>query len=48
MEERLRGSEDRRISATLRQAEASGDDQRYREALVRKNEQLRRKEIVGE
>lgn len=45
IEQRVRGSEGREISATLRQAEAAGDDRGYREALARKNELLRRKEI---
>ena len=47
IERRARRSEGRQILATLRQAEASGDDRRYREALARKNELLRRKEIGG-
>lgn len=45
IERRARRSEGRQVLATLRQAEASGDDRRYREALARKNELLRRKEI---
>jgi DNA primase len=43
IERRTRRSEAREMSATLRQAEATGDDRRYREALARKNEFLRRK-----
>ncbi len=48
IEGRTRRAQAREVLANLRQAEASGDDQRYREALTRKNEQLRRKEIRGE
>ncbi len=44
IERRARRSEGRQVLATLRQAEASGDVRRYREALARKNELLRRKE----
>jgi hypothetical protein len=43
IERRTRRSEAKEMSATLRQAEAAGDDHRYREALVRKNEFLHRK-----
>jgi DNA primase len=43
IERRARRSEAREMSATLRQAEAAGDDRRYREALARKNEFLRHK-----
>jgi DNA primase len=43
IEQRVSDSEDRAISATLGQAEATGDNPRYREALLRKNELLRRK-----
>jgi DNA primase len=43
IERRARRSQAREISATLRQAEAAGDDRRYREALARKNEFLRQK-----
>jgi DNA primase len=45
IERRGHGREAKALLATLRQAEASGDDARYREALTRKNELLRRKEI---
>ncbi|MFI5394657.1 MAG: DNA primase [Candidatus Binatia bacterium] len=45
IERRGRGREAKALLATLRQAEASGDDARYRDALTRKNELLRRKEI---
>jgi DNA primase len=43
IERRARRSAAREMSATLRQAEAAGDDRRYREALARKNEFLRQK-----
>jgi DNA primase len=43
IERRARRSQAREISATLRQAEAAGDDRRYSEALARKNEFLRQK-----
>jgi DNA primase len=43
IERRARRSAAREMSATLRQAEAAGDDRGYREALARKNEFLRQK-----
>jgi len=48
IEHRTRRSEAKEMSAALRQAEAAGDDQRYREALVRKNDLLRRRETAND
>ena len=48
IERRTRRSEAKEMSAALRQAEAAGDDQRYREALERKNDLLRRRETVND
>jgi DNA primase len=48
IDRRARRSEAREMSAALRQAEAAGDDQRYREALTRKNDLLRRRETASE
>ena len=48
IERRTRRSEAKEMSAALRQAEAAGDDQRYREALVRKNDLLRRRETAND
>lgn len=45
IERRARRMQASEVLANLRQAEASGDDRRYREALARKNQLLRRKEI---
>ena len=47
VERRARHSESHEILVSLRQAEASGDDRTYREALARKNELLRRKDIIS-
>lgn len=43
IEGRARRAEAKAVVATLREAEAIGDDRRYREALERKNQLLRRK-----
>lgn len=48
IERRARRSEAKEMSAALRQAEAAGDDQRYREALARKNDLLRRRETAND
>ena len=48
IERRARRSEAKEMSAALRQAEAAGDDQRYREALARKNDLLRRRETASD
>lgn len=48
IEHRTRRSEAKEMSAALRQAEAAGDDQRYREALARKNDLLRRRETAND
>ena len=48
IERRTRRSEAKEMSAALRQAEAAGDDQRYREALARKNDLLRRRETAND
>ena len=48
IERRTRRSEAKEMSAALRQAEAAGDDQRYREALARKNDFLRRRETAND
>ncbi|MGD0949429.1 MAG: DNA primase [Candidatus Binatia bacterium] len=48
IKQRVRESEDREVSATLRQAELAGDDQRYREALARKNDLLHRRETTSD
>jgi DNA primase len=45
IENRARLAEAKAAVTTLREAEAGGDDRRYREALARKNQLLRRKEI---
>jgi len=44
IENRARRAEARAAVSRLREAEATGDDQRYREALAQKNQLLRRKE----
>ncbi|MBP1688319.1 MAG: dnaG [Deltaproteobacteria bacterium] len=48
IENRARLAEGRAVVTRLREAEAQGDDQRYREALAQKNELLRRKEVRNE
>jgi DNA primase len=48
IERRALRSEAKETSAALRQAEAAGDDQRYREALARKNDLLRRRETAND
>ncbi len=48
IERRTRRLQARETLADLRQAEANGDDRLYRKALARKNEQLRRKEVLDE
>ncbi|MFN8624717.1 MAG: DNA primase [Candidatus Binatia bacterium] len=48
IENRARSAEARAAVTRLREAEATGDDRRYREALAQQNRLLRRKEIGDE